>query len=241
MDTIQTDVSDQALVTAIRANLCDVFRHMSRSDPVNHFENERFVRWYTSLEHPWFNGVLCTDLPTDDAESFIEETIKYFHKKQVAVFTWWLEPHLKRSDWESVLSKYGFGFSDDTPGMAIVLSELNESMAKRQGLEIRVVEDENAMHTWVNIFVKGYGLPLDWEDQIFETWMKLGFDFPMHNYLGYLNGEPVSTSCLFLGGGADFDPFARSARDEISSRRSAVFRNGIQRLQKAWIQTSMPD
>ena len=31
--------------------------------------------------------------------------------------------------------------------------------------------------------------------------MKLGLGFPIHNYLGYLNGQPVATSCIFFGGG----------------------------------------
>jgi hypothetical protein len=44
MDTIQTDVSDEALVTAVRANMCDFFRHLSRSNPAEHFENKQFTR-----------------------------------------------------------------------------------------------------------------------------------------------------------------------------------------------------
>jgi ribosomal protein S18 acetylase RimI-like enzyme len=37
---------------------------------------------------------------------------------------------------------------------------------------------------------------------LFDVWSSLGCDFPIRNYLGYLNGKPVSTSCLFYGGGA---------------------------------------
>jgi ribosomal protein S18 acetylase RimI-like enzyme len=31
--------------------------------------------------------------------------------------------------------------------------------------------------------------------------MQLGLDLPVRNYLGYLNGRPVSTSTVFYGGG----------------------------------------
>jgi len=58
MDTIQTDVSDRALVTAIRANMCHFFHYMGRSLPEDYFENERFARWRLPLAQPWFNGVL---------------------------------------------------------------------------------------------------------------------------------------------------------------------------------------
>jgi len=32
--------------------------------------------------------------------------------------------------------------------------------------------------------------------------LQLGLNHPIRNYLGYLNGEPVSTSTVFYGGGA---------------------------------------
>ena len=201
MDTIQTDISDQALVTAIRANICDFFRYFSRSDPAENFEDERFTRWYTPLPHPWFNGVLCSKTPADGDAEFIGETVNYFKNKKVDTFTWWMEPQLKRSDWEPVFSRSGFGFSDDTPGMAVDLHLLDESILKVEGLEIRSVEDEASLRTWAHVFTLGYGLPLDWEKSIFTIWQKVGLDFPLKNYLGYLKGEPVSTSSIFLGGG----------------------------------------
>jgi len=202
MDTIQTDVSDEALVTATRANMCDFFRHTSRSNPAEHFENKQFTRWYTPLPHPWFNGVLCSNPHKDGDESFIDETIKYFRDKGVNTFTWWMEPHLKPSDWEPALSKHGFGFSNDTPGMAIDLHEMNDSMQGVDGLEILIAGDAESIRTWIKVFIKGYGLPSAWETITFDSWTQLGLDLPMRNYLGYLNGKPVSTCTLFFGGGA---------------------------------------
>jgi hypothetical protein len=63
MTTIQTDVSDEALVTAICANMCDFFRCLSKSNLAEHFEHEQFTPWYTPLPHPWFNGVLSSNRP----------------------------------------------------------------------------------------------------------------------------------------------------------------------------------
>ena len=202
MNHIQTDVSDEALIIAIRANMCDFFRHTSRSDPAEHFENEQFTRWYTPLPHPWFNGALSSNLPEEDDGSFIARTIEYFRDKGVHTFTWWLEPHLKPSNWEPVLSRHGFGFSNDTPGMAVDLHEMNDSTQPTDGYEIRDVKDEESMRSWAEVFVNGYGLPPNWESIAFDLWMQLGLDFPIRNYLGYLNGKPVSTSTVFYGGGA---------------------------------------
>jgi len=202
MNHIQTDVSDEALVTAIRANMCDFFRHLSKSNPTEHFEINRFVRWYTPLPHPWFTGALSSELPVDGDDAFIVEVIEHFRHKGVNAFTWWLEPHLQPADWQSVLAVHGFGFSNDTPGMAVDLQALNESMPAVNGLEIRAVTDEESLRIWTKIFVDGYGLPPTWEAMTYDTWLKLGLDLPIRNYLGYLNGKPVSTSTLFLGGGA---------------------------------------
>ena len=201
MATIQTDVSNEALVTAIRANLCSYFRHTSRSNPAENFENDRFTRWHTPFPHPWFNGVLSADLPTNGVRSFITESIRYFHEKGVNTFTWWMAPHLKPSDWKSVLSRHNFGFSRDIPGTAVDLYKMNGATQKVDEVEIRVVRDEESLRTWAKVFTKGYGRSHDFEAVTFELWMKLGLDFPMRNYLGYLNGEPVSTSSVFFGGG----------------------------------------
>jgi len=201
MPHIKTDVSDQALVTAIRANLCEFFRHLGRSEPAEQFENEKFARWYSPVQHPWFSGVLSSLLPSPEDEAFIDDMVRYFHAKGTNTFTWWMEPPLRPADWEPVLSKHGFSFSDGTPGMAIDLNDLDESKSKVSGLGIQIVEDAETLRVWVDTFTRGYGLPIEWSDIIFDTWLKLGLDGPVQNYLGYLNGKPVSTSTVFYGAG----------------------------------------
>ncbi len=198
-DFIQTDISTEVQITAIRANMCDFFRHISKIDPTA--QNKRFTRWYTPLAHPWFSGVLCSDPPTDGDEQIIEESIRFFKNRKTHTFSWWLEPQLRSSVWQTLLAKNGFGFSNDTPGMAMDLNKLKEP-EPIEGLEIRPITDEESLHVWAHVFTLGYGLPPAWEKDIFETWLKLGFDHPLHNYLGYLNGQPVSTSSIFFGGGA---------------------------------------
>lgn len=201
MQTIQTDVSDETLVNAIRLNMCELFRHFSKENLTKRFENERFTRWYTPMAHPWFNGVLCSTPPREGDGTFIRETIHYFRDKKVKMFTWWMEPPIKSSDWDSILSAHGFGFSNNTPGMAVELHELNEPMQPVEELEIRVVNDEESLRVWVKVLVQGFELPTEWEDPWLQVCLRMGLDFPSRNYLGYWNGEPVSTSSVFFGGG----------------------------------------
>ena len=202
MATIQIDLSEAALVNAIRMNLCDFFRYLTgKLSLEDRFENDRFTRWYTPLSHPWFNGILCRATPTPADEDFIRETVQYFKERGVGVFTCWLEPHLDRLEWEVFLSEFGFGFSDGTPGMAVDLNSFPETSTVPDGLEIRIVEEESVMRTWAHVFTLGYGMPPDWESMIFDVWSKIGLDFPVQNYLGYLDGQPVSTSTVFYSAG----------------------------------------
>lgn len=202
MNHIQTDLSDEALVAAIRLNMCDFFRHLSRSDPMEHFETAKFTRWHSPLSHPWFNGALSSASFEERDETFIADTIQYFRAQKVNTFTWWMEPPLRPADWEPALSKHGFGYSDGTPGMAADLQGLDESLGAVDGLEVRTVANEESLRAWVNVFIHGYGLPPTWESITYDLWLQLGFDLPLRNYLGIWNGKPVSTSTLFYGGGA---------------------------------------
>ncbi|HET9905872.1 MAG TPA: GNAT family N-acetyltransferase [Anaerolineales bacterium] len=199
MNHIQADMSDEALVTAIRNNMCDFFRHVSRSDLQEHFESQQFTRWHSPLPHPWFNGVLSSRAYEEGDDAFIEATIQYFREKGILSFTWWMEPHVSPPAWEQIQSRHGFRYSNDTPGMAIDLNDLNDSPRLLEGFEIRVVNDEETLHAWVKTFIHGYGLPSHWESLTFDLWVQLGLDLPIRNYLGYLNAEPVSTSTVFYG------------------------------------------
>lgn len=195
-----TDTSESALITGIRANLCDFFRHLSRALHTEGREQGVFTRWHTPLPHPWFNGVLASTPFTETDQTFIQETIDYFKSKNVRTFTWWLDPALQSTDWRPALTQHAFGYADDTPGMAVDLHALH-SPAAVDGLEIRAVEDEAGLRAWAQTFVRGYGLPLDWAADVFNVWQALEKTASLKNYLGYWRSQPVATSSLFCGGG----------------------------------------
>ena len=201
MDTIQTDVSDHALTTAIRANLCAFFRYMGGSFPENYIENQKYARWHLPVAHPWFNGVLCSSLPEESDSCFIEDSIQYFRARNVRSFTWWMEPHLKCQDGEALLSPHGFRFFNDTPGMALDLQRMVRPAQEVEDLEVREVTDDASLRAWAHVFTTGYGLPAVWEPSVYDLEIRLGFNLPIRSFLGYWNGEPAATSTLFLGAG----------------------------------------
>ena len=85
MDNILTDVSDDVLVTAIRANMGDFFRQLSRIHPVSALDDEKFTCWQAPVPHPWFNGILCSKPSVGEDQTFINKAIEYFRGRDVEV------------------------------------------------------------------------------------------------------------------------------------------------------------
>jgi len=201
MQNILTDLSESALITAIRANMLDFFRYLVRKNPGDCIEDKNFIRWHTRIPFPWYNGIAFSTPLDAKNEETIAASIEYFNNKKVNHFTCWFAPELNAKDWEPVLKKYGFIFSNDVPGMAIDLAQLDTSRQTLRRLETHIVEDEAALRSWTNIFIPAYGLPASWESPLFEMMLTFGFDLPTRNYLAYLDGKPVATSSMVIGGG----------------------------------------
>jgi GNAT superfamily N-acetyltransferase len=163
-------------------------------------EADGLFRWRTPVPHAWFNGVLCDRPPGADADAEARAAIEYFRSHGTAAFTWWLSPQLQAEEWSPHLLRQGYGFDQQTPGMALDLAEVPATAPS--SLEIRRVVDRESLRSWVRAFVAGYGAPESWAAPMFELYQDLhDADSAMRSYLGYRKGEPVATSTMFLGAG----------------------------------------
>jgi ribosomal protein S18 acetylase RimI-like enzyme len=205
VNDVMTDLSQPNLVVAIKANLCALFRQLSCLSQAEPLPSAKLIRWHTRVPHPWFNGVLSTQPPGDDADEAIEEALSYFQSRHVATFTWWLEPHVPTAEWARLFLPKGFQYNDRVPGMAVDLAAVPtagpSSMLHPEGLTIQHVRDLEALRVWTRTFVAGYELPEPVIPPFFELMASLGLELPLRNYLGFLEGEPVATATLFLGAG----------------------------------------
>ncbi len=201
MDDVLTDLSAPALIRAIKSNLLEFFCYLHRSAQTDSYADRLLIRWRTRLYHPWFNGVLALQLPSDEYRQHIEHAITYFKSHGVSTFTWWLDPDLPIADWQRYLLPYGFRYDHNTPGMAVDLQMLREDTGAPSTLKIVPVENQADLKTWAHVFINGYELPAAWEEAFLDLMTGIGLDQPVRNYLGYLDGEPVATSNLFLAAG----------------------------------------
>jgi GNAT superfamily N-acetyltransferase len=201
MSDILTDFSTPALVRAVKSNLYGMLRRMDREERAGFPDTPLLTHWHTAIGHPWFNGVVAARPATARDDRIVEDVLAYFRSCGVGVFTWWLDPALSRADWESQLLPRGFGFEDNTPGMAADLSTLAEARPAPPGLEIMPVTDHAALREWTRVFVAGYGIPAAGESSLLDLIASLGLRWPIRNYLGILDGAPVATSTVNFDAG----------------------------------------
>lgn len=201
MERMLSDATVDQLAEIIQHNLLDFFHLFKRAQGSDFREEDGVARWHTAVAHPWFNGVISARIQKDGDADLIQDTIAYFDSHGVAGFTWWIDPVVKGAGWEDALVKAGLRREADTPGMAMDLKNLVAAPVP-DGLSIRTVNDLPGFHAWCDSFVRGYGLPMEWETPLFDLLGEIGLSLPLRHYIGYLDGQAVSTSTLFLGAGA---------------------------------------
>jgi GNAT superfamily N-acetyltransferase len=199
MANVLTDLSTSSLAVAIKANLYAFFQSFRYSTQATVLDSPPGFRWHTAIAHPWFNGVLSTQPPTEDIAQTVQDTLVYFQSHDVTSFTWWLAPQLEPAAWSPHLRRHGLQYDDHTPGMAMDLAALPSPV--QHPLTIRRVEDRRTLAEWARTFTQGYGIPDAVTPVLLALMDSLGTNLPFRHYLGLQNGEPVAASTLFLGAG----------------------------------------
>ena len=196
---ILTDLSPSSLAMAIKANLYAFFQSFRYSSQATVHDSSYGFRWHTAVSHPWFNGILSTQPPAEDAAQTVRDTLAYFQSRDVASFTWWLAPQLEPATWSQHLLPHGFQYDDHTPGMAMDLAALPPPV--QHPLTIRQVEDRHTLAEWARTFIRGYEIPEAMTPVFLALIDSLGTNPPFRHYLGSLNGKPVAASTMFVGAG----------------------------------------
>lgn len=195
------DISEQAMIKAIKANLREYYDYLGRSPQAEFFESPE-LRWLiTGIPHPFLNHVLHTRLTSSNVDARIRETLEYFRSKGIPKFSWWVEPDSQPPDLNKHLLAHGLTFTDDEPGMACDLFKINEVAPSSPTFTIECVRDLEMLRHWVRAALDGFGLPENMVEPCFDLFAGLGFDLPLRSYVGFMDGKPVVTSQLFLGAG----------------------------------------
>jgi GNAT superfamily N-acetyltransferase len=193
------DLSKPALVAAIKANAFEWWHYLGRSPKAEFYDSPELTWLRTGISNSFVNCVLRTRLGPENVDAVIEGTLAHF--QDVAAMSWWTEPGTQPADLGVHLMDHGLTYTGGASGMAVDLLELNEDLPTPTGLTIEHVEDTEALEKWAYASIMGFEHPETDVNIWFDVFAGLGFELPLRNYVGILDGEPVATSELFLAAG----------------------------------------
>lgn len=191
-----------AATLAVETNLWALQRDFARV-PGAEIHDDPGLLWYSvPTTSSWFNGASRTDLEPAAADKAIRMVVDALHPLGRHV-RWHLGPSARPTDFPRRLADAGFEPTEAT-GMAVQLSAVSRP-PQPKGLEISAVRDEEGLLAWLDAFSRSFGSkPLGREHPWFTPFGHLGFDAeaPCVLFVGWVDGEAMTTSLGFVGGGA---------------------------------------
>ena len=202
MSEILQDLSAPALATAFEANVVELFSLFRQWRRAEVYFGPDMLWTMTDIPASIFNSIIRAQLSPDSVDTAIEAAILRSKARNVPI-SWWAGPATRPAELGASLKVHGFVQEEDNPEMAIDLSVLNTDVPTPPGLVVEQVTEIETLRKWRHAFATGFGMPDFMGDAFFELFATVGFDAhsPLHNYIGWLNGEPVATSTLFLAAG----------------------------------------
>ncbi len=199
MTEILNDLSNkQAVINAIESNMASFWMQYGRAEGAETFEDDRLMYFSTGLAHPLFNAVFGARLTHNQIEPTITEIVEKFSTRKLPVF-WWTGPGTLPSDLGEHLKRHGFHGGGYTPGMAMELSLLPDSIPVPEHFQIEPVKDAAVLRQWVEALAVSNEMDSALYDALYEQQLRRGLD--EQRYLGRLDGKPVGVSALHVDHG----------------------------------------
>jgi len=161
-------------------------------------DSPEFLRLTNGIRHPMSNFVFRSCFPSQEVGAKIDEMIGLFNSENLPL-TWFVGPCCMPEDLGQHLVSHGLVWEVDVGGMTIDLSKMNEGLPTPEGLVVKRVRNKSDMEQYLVPFGKGFEFP----DPVVDGWRKMdsshgfGKNLPRINYVGLMNGVPVSCATLF--------------------------------------------
>lgn len=191
------------MVRAIETNSFELFTAFRRWPQAEVHDDPEMLCTVTNVPFSLFNSVLRARLQPHNIDATIEATMRRYKARNVPML-WWTGPATRPKNLGEYLEAHGFVHEGDSPGMAIDLQALNETIYRPLELEVELVNDAESLRKWSEVLTAAFPMPEFVARPMFDLCSTLGFGkaSSIRNYYGRLKGEIIATSSLFLGADA---------------------------------------
>jgi ribosomal protein S18 acetylase RimI-like enzyme len=155
--------------------------------------------------NPMFKGVWAPRLTADELHAAAEEALSWHRARESPYVFWWAGPSAEPAGLGQAIQHHGFEpYELDAPGQVADLAQLDWGSLARAPAGFRAdrVDDQRELETFARTFVEAFEIP-EWAGQAWvEATRTFGIgEAPWQQYIGWLDGRPVSTTMLFFGAG----------------------------------------
>jgi ribosomal protein S18 acetylase RimI-like enzyme len=193
--------ADVAAVQIVELNLVEFFRHIARVRPSGELA-EIDGLWIASagIQFHMFNAAFFSE-PVTDLKGRIDEAGRRLGSQGRRWAFWACEERMARGLSRSerdVFSRRGLGFAYRHPGM--IAERLQDPTRAPAVLDIRPVVDRQSRLSFSHINSIAFRIPFEWCLELYDIDALWGG--PFQGWVGYRNGEAVSTAATLVAGGA---------------------------------------
>jgi ribosomal protein S18 acetylase RimI-like enzyme len=197
--------TDAAGVQIVEQNLVEFFRHMARVRPAGELAELEGI-WIASagIQFHMFNAAFLSGPVSErlaDVEGRIGEAERRLGGQGRRWAFWACEERMARGlsrGEREVFSRHGLGFAYRHPGM--LAERLREPARAPAVLDIRPVADRQTRLSFSHINSIAFRIPFEWCLELYDVDALWGG--PFQGWVGYRNGEAVSTAAALVAGGA---------------------------------------
>jgi GNAT superfamily N-acetyltransferase len=202
MDEILHEANPDRLIIANEENLAAFLPVFAKLGEF-HVNNPPGVkRSITDLPMALFNSIMDARLEPAQVEPAVQVIIEDARCRKVPVI-WWVGPSTQPSDLGERLEELGFLHDEEVPAMGVDLLQINELTPVVPGLVVEPARADDSWEVWCQVMAVGFDVPAP-HDLFIKSWQDLMRQADPETTLaftGFLYGEPVATSLLFMAAG----------------------------------------
>lgn len=202
MYAVLQDRSPSAVVLALCANRMAFWSQLFSYFPETAFHDDhQGIFWFESgIRHDIFNRGVQTHLESAPLRGDIQGILGHFQQRRLP-FLWHIGASSFVSDERPLFEGYGLTHYETEPVMATDLLRFNEAIPVAPPVVIQPVTTPELLQYWLRVW------EFESPEEVIQLWLTCysGLCFnresPLRLYLGMVDGKPVATSEVFLGGG----------------------------------------